>query len=138
MNKRSIREQIFKILFRAEFNSLEEMPQQAALYFESGDFTAADSDREYITGKCMQILERLPEIDALLSGNLKGWSLSRVGKVELTILRLAVYEICWDERIPTGVAINEAVELAKKYGQEDAGAFVNGVLGTIAREKGDG
>ena len=138
MNRRSFREQVFKILFRAEFNSPEDMPQQAEMYFESGDVSPSPSDRQAITDKCLKIVDKLPEIDALLTENLKGWKLSRVGKVELAVLRLAVYEICWDDTIPTGVAINEAVELAGKYGQEDAGAFVNGVLGTIARNREHG
>ena len=133
MNKRSIREQIFKILFGAEFYTREQMPEQAVLYLDSGDLTVTDYDRDYIIGKCSGIMEKLPEIDEKLSGQLKGWSLSRVGKVELAILRLAAYEIMYDEEIPTGVAINEAVELAKKNGQDDAGPFVNGVLGGLSR-----
>jgi N utilization substance protein B len=64
---------------------------------------------------------------------MEGWTLERVGKVELTILRLAVYEIKYDESVPDTVAINEAVELSKKYGQEDAGSFVNGILAKVIK-----
>ena len=70
MNKRSIREQIFKILFRAEFNTREQMPEQAVLYLDSGDLTVTDYDRDYIIGKCSGIMEKLPEIDEKLSGQL--------------------------------------------------------------------
>ena len=132
--KRSVqREQIFKILFRAEFNEPEEMPRQEEYYFESGDMVFTDKDREYISAKVNAILEKCPEIDAGLSAKMKGWTLDRIGKVELAILRLAVYEILWDDEVPTGVAISEAVELAKKFGSDDnSGSFVNGVLARFA------
>ena len=71
----------------------------------------------------------------VIGSGLKGWRLDRVGKVELAILRLAVYEICFDDDVPAGAAINEAVELAKKFGQDNAGQFVNGVLAQFAAEK---
>ena len=134
MNRRSIREQVFKILFRAEFNSVEEMPRQEDLYFESGDLPVSNSDRKKISSKCRKILGKLPEIDGIISENLKSWRLARVGKVELAILRIAVYEIVFDPSVSAGVAVNEAVELAKKYGQDGAGAFVNGVLGTVVKK----
>ena len=73
-------------------------------------------------------MDKLDEIYAILNEKAKGWSTNRMGKVDLTILRLAVFEIKYDEEIPTGVAINEAVELAKKFGQDSSPAFINGVL----------
>ena len=128
MKRSSLREQIFKILFRVEFNPVEEMPRQEELFFDSGDLVATEKDRLYITAKCNKIVGKLPEIDALLSEKMKGWTLDRVGRVELAILRLGVYENVYDDEIPAGVAISEAVELAKKFGSENSGAFVNGVL----------
>ena len=74
-------------------------------------------------------------IDALLEETSKGWKTSRMGKVELTILRLAVYEMKFDEDIPEKVAINEAIELSKKFGGDDAPGFVNGVLAKLAGKK---
>ena len=71
------------------------------------------------------------EIDAMLEKVSRGWKLSRMGKVELTILRLAVYEMRFDEDIPEKVAINEAVELSKKFGGDDSPAFINGVLAKL-------
>ena len=132
--KRSVqREQIFKILFRAEFNEPDEMALQEELYFESGDMVFTDRDRTYIQTKVNAILAKCPEIDRMLSAKMKGWTIDRLGKVELTILRLAIYEILWDEDVPTGVAISEAVELARKFGSDDnAGSFVNGVLAKFA------
>ena len=79
------------------------------------------------------IVEKVEEIDEILNTHTTGWKTTRMNKVDLTILRLAVYEIQWDEDVPAGVAINEAVELAKKYSGEEGPSFVNGVLGKIAR-----
>lgn len=132
MNRRELREQIFKLLFRVEFNDKEEMLQQCALFFEDEENVVPEKDMAYIRGKYERIAEKLPEIDRMINETAKGWSTDRMGKVDLTILRLAVYEIRYDEDVPTGVAINEAVELAKKFGQEGSFAFVNGVLAKFA------
>ena len=86
-----------------------------------------------IEARCQAVREKVPEIDKLIEENVKGWDTSRMGKVDLTVLRLAVYEMRYDEDIPTGVAINEAVEIAKMYGQENSGSFVNGILGKIVK-----
>ena len=133
--KRSIqREQIFKILFRAEFNDVSEMPRQEEMYFDSGDMEFTEKDRQYIAAKVNRILEKCPEIDEMLAAKMRGWTLERVGRVELAILRLGVYEILWDKDVPEGVAISEAVELAKKFGAENSGTFVNGVLAVFAKK----
>ncbi len=131
MSRRELREQIFKLLFRVEFNKMEDMPEQEELFFEDED-AATDGDADYISGKYHKISEKLTEIDALLNEKASGWDTGRMSKVDLTILRLAVYEICYDEDVPTGVAINEAVELAKKFGQDASYGFVNGVLAKFA------
>ena len=132
MSRREIREQIFKLLFRIEFNQKEEMAQQETFFFEDEENTASEKESIIISEKVNKILEKLEEIDKSLNEKAKGWETDRMGKVDLTILRLAVYEILYDEEIPTGVAINEAVELAKKFGQDSSPAFVNGVLAKFA------
>lgn len=132
MNRKSLREQIFKLLFRTEFNDPADMEKQAEYFFDSGDMTVTDKDREYITSKCGNIIEKIPEIDRLLDEKLEGWTVSRLPMVELAILRLGTYEILYDETVPTGVAINEAVELGKKFGEDGSGAFINGVLAGIS------
>ncbi|MBP3603251.1 MAG: transcription antitermination factor NusB [Lachnospiraceae bacterium] len=132
MSRRELREQIFKLLFRVEFNQKEEMSQQATFFFEEEENTADEKEAVYISEKVDKIVEKLEEIDATLNEKVEGWDTGRMGKVDLTILRLAVYEILFDETIPTGVAINEAVELAKKFGQDSSPAFVNGVLAKFA------
>lgn len=128
MNRRSLREQVFKLLFRVEFNSKEEMEEQCRLFLEHEDEEISPKDAEHIIAKFSAIQERLEEIDKRIDEKAQKWSSDRMGKVDLTIIRLAVYEIVFDETIPTGVAINEAVELAKKFGQEESSGFVNGVL----------
>ena len=80
-------------------------------------------------------MEKLDEIDTMINTRAKGWTTQRMGKVDLTILRLAVYEIIFDKDVPTSVAINEAVELAKRFGQDESSGFVNGVLAKFAVKK---
>lgn len=131
MSRRELREQIFKLLFRVEFNNMEDMPEQEQLFFEEED-AVKEEDAVYVSDKYKKITEKLTEIDTLLNEKAEGWDTTRMSKVDLTILRLAVYEITYDESVPTGVAINEAVELAKKFGQDASSGFVNGILAKFA------
>ena len=114
MTRSTMREHIFKLLFRAPFiDNKDEYEEQLNLYFA----------------------ELIPELDEKIDSVSEGWPTSRLGKTELSIMRLAVYEMLYDEDIPTNVALNEAVELAKKYGSADStAAFVNGVLGKLIKE----
>ena len=128
MSRRELREQIFKFIFRVEFNSKEEMAEQEKFFFEDDELVIKEEDAAYISTKSNKILEKLEEIDEMINQQAKGWTTERMSKVDLTIIRLAVYEIKFDEDVPTGIAINEAVELAKKFGQEESSGFVNGVL----------
>ncbi len=130
MSRREIREQIFKLLFRAEFYEESDMPEQLALFFEELD-QRKEKDTDYIQKKYESIMEHLSEIDAMINEVAQGWKTSRMGKVDLTLIRLATYELKFEEDIPTGVAINEAVELAKTYGTDDSASFVNGILAKL-------
>lgn len=132
MKRRELREHIFELLFRVEFNEREEMPEQMRLFFESLP-ELSEGDQAYMEKKYERIMERLPEIDRLLGEAAEGWKVSRMGKTDLAILRLAVYEMEFDEDVPVGVAVNEAVELSKKFGGDGSPAFVNGVLGKIGK-----
>ncbi len=132
MNRSLLREQVFKLLFRVEFNSMEEMSEQEELFTSEVDNDFSTADADYIRDKYEKIAEKLSEIDSAINDKTKGWDTARMAKVDLTIIRLAVYEIQYDETVPTGVAINEAVELAKKFGQDGSPAFVNGVLAKFA------
>lgn len=132
MKRRELREHIFELLFRIEFNSAQEMPEQLRLFFE-GLGEVDEKDQEYIEKKYAHIVEKLPQIDKLLEDTAEGWKVGRMGKADLTILRLAVYEMKYDEDVPVGVAVNEAVELSKKFGGDESPAFVNGILGKIGK-----
>ncbi len=129
MTRRKLREKTFELLFRADFYDDDGKLEQQQL------FLAEHEDEEEfreVAERYESILPRLPEIDAKINERTEGWKTSRMGKVELTILRLAVYEIRYDDDVPAGVAINEAVELAKKFGPDSAASFVNGILAKFA------
>lgn len=117
-----------------EFNSEEEMSEQLSLYFDTLE-ELSEKDQEYMSQKYRHVLEKLDEIDVLLNETSRGWKTKRMSRVDLTALRLAVYELKYDKDVPTGVAINEAVELAKRFGGETSGSFVNGILGKIANSE---
>ena len=136
MRRSEQREHIFKLLFMTQFNSEDEMSDQVSMYFETlGELE--EKDQEAMQEKYQKILEKLDEIDQILNDYSRGWKTSRMSRVDLTALRLAVYEMKFDEDVPVGVAINEAVELAKMFGGDDSGSFVNGILGKIASGKKD-
>ena len=130
MTRREIRENIFKMLFRVEFHDEHDFMEQYNLFEEElGELN--EEKRAYIKSKCKEIFERIDEIDATINGVVKGWKTTRMGKVDLSIIRLAVYEMKYEESIPDKVAINEAVELAKQYGTDDSPSFINGVLAKL-------
>lgn len=131
MGRHEQREQVFMLLFRVEFHDPADMPGQMKLFFENSEDVVSRKEADYIQARCQAVRDRIPEIDKLINDNTEGWDTARMGKVELTVLRLAVYEMRFDDDIPDGVAIDEAVEIAKKYGQENSGGFVNAILGKI-------
>lgn len=140
LNRHKLREHLFRMVFMTAFNNDEEMAGQADLYLEDTpslseddeDAVLADENVLYLRQRLDKLMEHLPEIDERLNEVSRGWKTQRMGKVDLAILRLGVYELLYDDEIPTGVAINEAVELAKRFGGEESPAFVNGILGHIA------
>lgn len=134
MIRRELREHIFKMLFQIEFNKPEDMPGHLVLYFEMLQ-EASEEDKAYIQSKYQAATEKTDEIDKLLNEKTTGWKTGRMNKVDLTILRLAVYEMKFDEDVPQGVAINEAVELAKKFSGQEGASFVNGVLARLTEQE---
>ena len=130
MTRREIREQVFKMLFRVEFYNQEEMSEQIALC-EDDACNWKEKDKTYIFEKVEKISEKLEEIDAKINEVSEGWKTGRMGKVDLTLIRLAVYEMLYEEDVPAKVAINEAVELAKQYGTDNSPSFVDGVLAKL-------
>lgn len=146
MTRRELREHCFKMLFCIDFYPAGEEIEQLNRYFgEPMEDTTTpegveeilhnvemdEADKEYLKKKTGDVVERLSELDVKINEVTEGWRTKRMGKVDLTILRLALFEILFDEDIPPKVAINEAVELAKKFGGEDSPAFINGVLAKL-------
>ena len=130
MNRTEAREQAFKLVFEYGFRGgdAEELFDDALLADEI-------EDDEFSKSELCGVVNNLQKIDEVIEPNLKsGWSCKRLPKVSLAILRLAVYEILFDDTIPVSVTINEAVELARKYGSEEDTAYINGVLGSVARK----
>lgn len=146
MTRREAREHCFKMLFCQDFYPAEEKEDQLKWYFDAPveDVTdkngvdeilhqveANEEDQKYLEERVEKIMARIPQLDEEINKVAEGWKTNRMGKVELTILRLAAYELKDDEEIPDKVAINEAVELAKKFGGDEAPAFVNGILAKL-------
>lgn len=133
MTRSELRRKIFKIVFRAEFHSMEEMEDQIAMRLaQLREGGVKEADLTYIGDKSKAILASLEELDAAIATHSRGWRVERLGKTELAILRVAVYEILKDDDIPRSVAINEAVELAKLYSSDEAPRFINGILAKLA------
>ncbi len=133
MKRSEMREHIFRIIFQMEFADMEERNEKITLYLESLK-DISNKEFTYIKKKTEDIFMRIEEIDATIESISTGWKINRLGKAELAILRVAVYEMKYDDDIPEKVAINEAVELAKHYGNEQSPKFVNGVLAKLATE----
>lgn len=131
MGRSELREHIFKMVFGLEFTEEEQIEKQLELYLDQLD-EVSEKDRSYMLAKAKAIAEKVCEIDAMINENATGWKTTRMNKVDLSILRLAVYEMKFDDDVPVKVAINEAVELAKRFSGDEGPAFINGVLGKLA------
>ena len=131
MGRSELREHIFKMIFGLEFTEEEQIEKQLELYLDQLD-EVSEKDRSYMLAKAKAIAEKVCEIDEMINENATGWKTTRMNKVDLSILRLAVYEMKFDDDVPVKVAINEAVELAKRFSGDEGPAFINGVLGKLA------
>lgn len=131
MKRTEIREHIFRMVFQTEFHEESELTEQEKYYLGAVLKPTDKEQKETIRKRFDLVMEKLPEVDKLLDEAETGWKLSRMGKVDLAILRVAVFEMRFDDDIPEKVAVNEAVELAKKYGGEDSSSFINGVLAKL-------
>lgn len=132
-NKRKSREQAFIILFEKSFNTDLTIDEIMDIAIET-EVISKDKMTVDIVKKAD---ENIGEIDSVIERNLKGWSKSRISKVSLAILRMAICEMKYFDKVPVGVSINEAVEICKIYGSDEDKGFVNGILGSISREKED-
>ena len=127
----------FILLYQRGFYE-EDFDEQEKIFLDElvKEDPLSDEERQKVIDTIDEVLRVLPEIDERISSASKGWKLKRIAKAELAILRLGVYEILYDDEVPVPVAIDEAVELARDYGREEGYSFVNGVLGTIAKNGG--
>ncbi len=132
MTRRELRENTFVMLFHKEFHDIEEMKEQFELYFEK-KAPMSEKDETYVSERVYDILSKLNEIDSDIEEASESWTVSRMSKIDLSIMRLAYYEMRFDETVPLQVAINEAVEIAKLYGGDNSPSFINGVLGKLAK-----
>ena len=140
MSRRQAREFALQFIFSVDFNKdenvtelLEEFHESETAFIETNDYTKKDI--EFSNRLIIGAVENMKKIDELIMKSAIGWTFDRIAKVDLAILRLAIFEIYFLEDVPEGVSANEAVDLAKKYSAVDAGSFVNGVIGKIIREK---
>lgn len=129
--RRAAREAVLALLFESEYHE-GETPE--AIFLRATEARGVDAENKIIRKEYEDIMTRLPEIDALLGRHAKSWRTDRLSRVSRAILRLGAYEVVFAEKIPTPVAINEAVELAKKYDDPKARSFINGVLNAIKNE----
>ena len=149
MTRREMREHCFKMLFSADFYPADETAGQMEQYFNSpleDDVTPegvetvlhpvemSREDQDYLRKRVERKASRIPDLDEKINHVAEGWKNRRMGKVELTILRQALFEMNYDDKIPLKVAINEAIDLAKKFGGKESSSFINGVLAKLVEE----
>ncbi|MGI6049777.1 MAG: transcription antitermination factor NusB [Acetivibrionales bacterium] len=129
MGRRESRENAMKLLYQVQIQK-DDIQEQIDRFIEEHEINDGQ-DREYLLNVVNGVIDKEMELDCLISNYARGWTISRMPKVDLAIMRLSCYEIKFRDDIPMNVSINEAVELAKKYSGEQSGTFVNGVLGKI-------
>lgn len=134
MSRKDARDNAFKCVYEYEFNKEKSIEDILNSCYEENEVN--DSEKEYIDEVVSGVIKNIEKIDENILKHLKNWSISRIAKIDLAILRVAIYEICYmSDVIPFKVSINEAVELAKKYGNPDSKSFVNGLLAKVIEDK---
>ena len=133
MNRRKSREAAMKLIYEMQIKK-EGFEEIFENFKEHTEEDTSELDLEYIENSLKGVTENIEVIDATISKHLINWKLERLSKIDLSILRLAIYEITFEEDIPNIVCVNEAIELAKEYSQDITGAFINGVLGRLVEK----
>ncbi|MBA1337018.1 MAG: Transcription termination protein NusB [Firmicutes bacterium] len=132
MSRKLAREMAVKFLFQMEARG-EDYRDMVDDFLE--DNPLKEGDERFFRDNIEGTVANLKEIDGLIERKLVNWTISRIPKVNLAVLRNAIYELMYREDIPVSVSINEAVDLAKRFGDEESGVFVNGILGTLVRDR---
>ena len=130
MSRKLSREFAMRLIYQMEIQK-EDREEQLDTAIEDSEIKLSEKDTQYICDVVRGVFSNLDEMDDIIERNAKGWKLQRISRVDLSILRLCIYEILHRDDIPLNVSINEAVELAKKYGAEDSSAFVNGIMSNV-------
>ena len=134
MKRSAIRELAFQLIYSLEIQKTEDLEEQVELYLNCNEVEENEA-KEYIKDAILGINENINEIRGLIEKNLKAdWKIDRISKIDLSLLKLAIYEIKY-KKIPYKVAINECLELSKKYGEESSKNFVNGILASVVKEE---
>lgn len=136
MTRKELRDNLLKLIYIRYFHEAEEIEEQNELYFQMflDPETLKEEDKSEVLSKYEAIILKKGELESLIQTASTGWKLDRIGKIELSILLLAAYEIVFDDSVPDKVAVNEAVELAKLYGQDSSYSFINGVLSNLLHD----
>jgi len=132
LGRRETREHVMKMLYQIQIQK-DDLDDQIQTYLEEEQIQET-VERDYFEDVVLGVVKHQDEIDGLISRHAKGWTVSRMPKVDLAIMRLSIYEMRYRKDIPVNVSINEAVELAKKYCGEQSRTFINGVLGKVWNE----
>ncbi len=134
LSRKKLRDICMKLTFQYEFFKKDELDTQVDVFLDQmEEDELSEEDKAFVKDRMKLIFSKVPELDEKISAQAKGWKISRMSGTDLAVMRLAVYEMLFDEETPSGVAINEAVELSKLYGSDDSYKFVNGVLGGVAK-----
>lgn len=133
MSRKNARDNAFKCIYEFEFNKEKEIDKILEICYDENN--CSDLEKEYIEEVTKGVIKNIEKIDEIILNNLKNWSIARIAKIDLAILRLAIYEMNYIDNIPLKVSANEAVELAKTYGNSDSKSFVNGLLAKVIEDK---
>ncbi len=133
MTRREARENVFKLIFEIPFYGVERYEERLNLFFNSINEKISKDDKQYIIDSVTNCFKNITNIDEQISANLKNWKIERLSKIDLSILRLAVTEISYLDSIPAKVTVNEAVNIAKTYGDDNSPSFINGVLASFIK-----
>lgn len=137
MTRREARRHAFSLVFQLPFlpeGNVQNLAEAKKLYYEGLETPRpTGKNAEYIDRVVWGAFERQAQLDSVIENFLRDWEISRINRIDLAILRLAIYEMLCEPDVPIGTAVNEAIDIAKEYGTDDSGAFINGVLGNVAR-----
>ena len=133
ISRSMLRELTFQLVYQYDFYPEDERIEQIMLFSDEQE-NLSEEEQEQLSERAAEIYARMPELDRDIEAHTSGWKLNRMSRVDLSLIRLALYEMRYDDEVPVKVAINEAVELAKQYGGDSSPQFVKGVLAKLVKE----